>query len=81
MATPSAKIDGYPIPLHADKIVCRLDLFPELVRALHYGDLQTGRWFCAQLFDFDARRNLLSTGAFTPQTEMKALRRIYPKIF
>jgi hypothetical protein len=71
----TANMDN-PISLQTDKIVCRLDLFPELVRALHYGDLQTGRWFCAQLFDCDARRNLLNTGAFTPQIGMKALRRI-----
>ena len=50
MATLST-IDGHPIFLHTDKIVCRLDLFPELVRALHDGDLLAGRLFCAQLFN------------------------------
>jgi hypothetical protein len=81
MATPTGINVENPVSLHTDKIVCRLDLFPELVRALHYGDLQTGRLFCAQLFDCDGRRNLLSTGAITPQAGMKALRRIYPKRF
>ena len=56
MATLST-IDGHPIFLHADKIVCRLDVFPELVQALHDGDLLTGRLFCAQLFDCNGRRN------------------------
>jgi len=58
MATTSAKIDEHPTFLHADKIVCRLDLFPELLQALGDGDLLTGRLVCAQLFDFDGRRNL-----------------------
>jgi len=58
----------------ADKIVCRLDLFPELVRALHDGDLQTGRWFCAQLFDCNARRNLWRKGKVTVQAVNKITR-------
>ena len=52
------------VSLHPDKIVRRLDLFPELVQALHDGDLLTGRLFCARLFDCDARRNHL--GEVTP---------------
>jgi hypothetical protein len=48
MATTSAKIDEHPISLHTDKIVCRLDLFPDLLQALRNGDLVTGRLFlCA----------------------------------
>lgn len=35
----------------SDKIVRRLDQFPDLVQALRDGDLLTGRLFCAQLFD------------------------------
>jgi len=31
-----------------------VDEFPELEKALRYGDLLTGRLCCAQLFDFDA---------------------------
>jgi hypothetical protein len=71
MATLST-IDGHPIFLHADKIVCRLDVFPELVQALRDGDLMTGRLFCAQLFDCDGWRNRL--GEVTPlQAVVKAL--------
>jgi len=33
MATPAGTNVENPAPLHADKIVCSLDLFPELVRA------------------------------------------------
>jgi hypothetical protein len=64
MATPSFKIDEHRVSLRADKIVRRLDDFPELVRALRDGDLLTGRSFCARLFDGDARRNHL--GELTP---------------
>jgi hypothetical protein len=35
-----------------DKIVRRLDDFPELMQALRGGDLLGGRLVCAQLFDF-----------------------------
>jgi hypothetical protein len=35
-----------------DKIVRRLDDFPELMQALRGGDLLTGRLLCAQLFNF-----------------------------
>lgn len=73
MATMSVKIDEQTVALHTDKIVRRLDDFPELVRALRDGDLLTGRSFCARLFDGDARRNHL--GELTPilRTAMKAL--------
>ena len=73
MATLSVKIDEQTVTLHTDKIVRRLDDFPELVRALREGDLLTGRLFCARLFDGDARRNRL--GELTPalQAAMKAL--------
>jgi hypothetical protein len=33
-----------------DKVVCRLDAFPELLQALRDGDLPTGRLLCARLF-------------------------------
>ena len=69
MATAAiAKVDN---PLHTDKIVCRLDLFPELVQALHDGDLLTGRLFCARLFNLDERRNHVGE-ATTLQAAMKA---------
>ena len=35
-----------------DKIVRRLDDFPELMQALRGGDLLTGRLVCAELFNF-----------------------------
>jgi hypothetical protein len=73
MATLNVKIDEQAVPLHTDKIVRRLDDFPELVQALRDGDQLTGRLFCAQLFEDDARRNHL--GKLTPTLEaaMKAL--------
>lgn len=54
-----------------DKIVRRLDGFPELVQALRDGDLVTGRLFCAQLFDCDGWQN--RTGELKPtlQAAMK----------
>jgi hypothetical protein len=54
MAT--AKVDT-SVPVHTDKIVRRLDDFPELLQALRDGDLLTVRWFWEQLFDCDGRRN------------------------
>ena len=57
MVTPTGMNLENPVPLHTDKIVRRLDLFPELVQALRDGDLLTGRLFCAQLFDCNGRRN------------------------
>jgi hypothetical protein len=37
-----------------DRIVRRLDEFPELTKALRNGDVPTGRYLCAQLFNLDA---------------------------
>jgi hypothetical protein len=34
-----------------DKVVRRLDAFPELVQALRDGDVTTGRLLCARLFE------------------------------
>lgn len=73
MVTLSVKIDEQTVALHTDKIVRRLDDFPELVRALRDGDLLTGRSFCARLFDGDARRNHLGELRPTLQAAMKAL--------
>ena len=71
MATTTiAKVDD-PVPLRTDNIVCRLDLFPELVQALHNGDLLTGRLFCARLFNLDQRRNHLGESTPNPQGVMK----------
>lgn len=38
-----------------DRIVRRLDEFPELKKALRNGDVPTGRYLCAQLFNLDVR--------------------------
>ncbi len=48
MATPTAE---NPVFVRGDKIVRRLDDFPELMQALRRGDLMTGRLICAQVFD------------------------------
>jgi hypothetical protein len=50
MVTPTGVNIENSVLLHDDTIVCRLDLFPELVRALRDGDLLAGRLFCAELF-------------------------------
>jgi hypothetical protein len=55
-----------------DKIVRRLDEFPELVQALRDGDFLTGRLVCAQLFDPEERRNCLGDASRTLQLAMKA---------
>jgi len=71
MATVAvAKIDNQ-VPLHAAKIVRRLDLYPELVRALRDRDLMTGRLFGARLFNLDERRNHLGEVTPTLQAVMK----------
>jgi len=59
MATPTRIQCENPIFLHGDgeKIVFKLDFFPELIQALRDGDVLTGRLFCAQLFGFGAGRN------------------------
>jgi len=59
------------VPLHTDKIVRRLDLFPELLQALRDGDLLTGRLFCAQLFNLDERRDHVDEVTPTLQAAMK----------
>lgn len=55
MSIPNGTNSESPI----DKIVRRLDDFPELLHALRDGDLLTGRLFCAQLFDCAGRTNQL----------------------
>jgi hypothetical protein len=64
-------VDTLKSGARGDKIVRRLDEFPELEKALRDGDLLTGRLFCAQLFAYDGRRNRLSTGTLTLQAAMK----------
>jgi hypothetical protein len=64
----------HAIPVPTDKIVRRLDDFPELLAALRDSDFLTARSFCAQMFNLDARTSLEQprpTGVV--QTAMKAL--------
>ena len=73
MATVTmVKVDN-AVLLGTDRIVRRLDMFPELVQAMRDGDLSTGRLLCARLFDCDAPRNHL--GEVTPslRAAMKAV--------
>jgi len=51
MATPTAENPG---SVYSDKMVCTLDEFPELTKAVRDGDLATVSILCAQLFDLDA---------------------------
>jgi hypothetical protein len=64
MVTPTGMNIENSVSLHDDTIVCRLDLFPELVRALRDGDLLAGRLFCAQLFGCEGQRYRI--GELTP---------------
>lgn len=53
MATAAvARVDNQ-VPHHGDKIVRRLDEFPELLQALRDGDLSTVRLIWAQLFSIE----------------------------
>lgn len=69
MSTPNA-MNGENL---TDKTVRRLDDFPELLHALRDGDLQTGRLFCAQLFDCDGRRNRFGEVTTTSQAATNPL--------
>lgn len=53
MATGASTRRETSIPTDRDRIVRRLDEFPELNTALRNGDVPTGRFLCAQLFNFD----------------------------
>jgi hypothetical protein len=66
MATATTAKADNPFPIHTDTIVRRLDLFPELVRALRDGDLLAGRVFCAELFRIGV------TNPPSPQAAIKA---------
>ena len=54
----NSRIVDHAVPLQTDKIVRRLDDFPELLAALRDSDFLTARSFCAQLFNLDARTSL-----------------------
>ncbi len=45
----------HAVPFQTDKIVRRLDEFPELLAALRDSDFLTARSFCAQMFNLDGR--------------------------
>jgi hypothetical protein len=45
----------HAVPFRTDKIVRRLDEFPELLAALRDSDFLTARSFCAQMFNLDGR--------------------------
>jgi hypothetical protein len=53
----NSKIVDHAIPFQTDKIVRRLDEFPELLAALRDSDFLTARSFCAQMFNLDGRTN------------------------
>jgi hypothetical protein len=68
------RVFDHAIPVQTDKIVRRLDEFPELLAALRDCDFLTARSFCAQIFNFDARTNLAAPmPASAVKTAMKAL--------
>ena len=73
MATAAvARVDNQG-PHHTDKIVRRLDDFPELLQALRDGDLLTVRFLWEQLFDYDGQPNLhIGEPTPTPEAAMKA---------
>jgi len=63
----------HAVPSQTDKIVRRLDEFPELLAALRDSDFLTARSFCAQMFNLDARTSQASPSpASTVQMAMKA---------
>jgi hypothetical protein len=58
MATPAGpRVENAPF-MESDKIVRRLDEFPDLNRALRTGDVPTARLLCAQLFNPQGREAL-----------------------
>jgi hypothetical protein len=56
MATPVGTRVESSVPAESDRIVRRLDEFPELKNAICRGDVPTGRFLCAQLFNSEARQ-------------------------
>jgi len=56
MATPAGSRDKKSVFADCDKIVRRLDEFPDLNNALRNGDVPTGRMLCARLFNLDGRQ-------------------------
>lgn len=58
MATPAGPRVESSLFVNRDKIVRRLDEFPDLNTALRNGDVPTARLLCAQLFNFEGRQAL-----------------------
>jgi hypothetical protein len=56
MATPVDTRVESSVPEDRDRIVRRLDEYPELKNAIRRGDVPTGRYLCAQLFNREARQ-------------------------
>ena len=54
MATPVDTRVESSVPADRDRIVRRLDEYPELKNAIRRGDVPTGRYLCAQLFNREA---------------------------
>jgi hypothetical protein len=54
MATRVGNTVENSVSADCDRIVRRLDEFPELRNAIRRGDVPTGRYLCAQLFKLDA---------------------------
>jgi len=54
MAKPAGARVETRVPAGQDRIVRRLDEFPELNKALRNGDVPTGRLLCDQLFNLEA---------------------------
>ena len=59
MATSVVTRVDSSVPADRDRIVRRLDEFPELKNAIRRGDVPTGRYLCAQLFNLEARPGAL----------------------
>jgi hypothetical protein len=60
MATPAGSRVENSLFVDRDRIVRRLDEFPDLNRALRTGDVPTARILCARLFNLDGRQGLAS---------------------
>jgi hypothetical protein len=62
MATPARMKYENATRFSGDKVVFRLDAFPELTKALRDGDVTTGRTLCARLFGCEPRQNMRPRG-------------------
>jgi hypothetical protein len=78
MEPTSGAVAEKRVPLHTDKIVWRLDEFPDLLQALRDGDLLAGRLFCAQLFNLNARRSHVDEMKPALRAATKSLYRLCP---